>query len=91
MNKININELTEKTYDEGKEILLNAGYVQNDSAQDDNATGCDYILDTYFTLYDEEGEEIDAKSFVQHLNKNNDESNDDGSADIVVKEGWAQV
>lgn len=68
-----------------KKILLEAGYVQ------DVVKDCDYILDTYFTLYNEEDEEIDVKSFAQHMKIDNSPMNDDGSSDIVLSEEWQQV
>lgn len=85
--KIDLSNLRGLSYEEGRKILLDGGYVQNDSGRS-CGNDCDYILDTYFTLFDENGVEIDIKSFVQKFNKNDDVLNDDGSGDFLLSEEW---
>lgn len=89
--KIEIKELEKKNFEDGEKFLLENGYVQSDSATDDQSSYCDYIIDTYYTLYSEDGEEVHVVSFVRCYNKNNDPANDDGSADFVVREYWTEV
>lgn len=91
MAKVNIEELKKLNYDDGEKLLLTNEYVQNDAGRTDEAPLCDYIEDIYYTLYDEEGEELHKVSYTRHMNKNNDAENDDGSEDFVVKEGWEEV
>lgn len=91
MTKVNVEELKKLNYEEGKKLLLANGYVQTDTGISEDAPSCDYISDEYFTLFDEDGEELHIVSYSQYMNKNDDPSNDDGSADIVVKEGWEEV
>lgn len=88
--KVELNTLKNLNFKEGGKVLLEAGYSQAETMKSDS-TIADYLLDSYFTLSDEDGEELDRKSFVQHLNKNEDPDNDDGSSDFVVKEGWEQA
>lgn len=88
--KVELNTLKNLNFEEGETILLEAGYSATEGYQSDS-TIADYLLDSYFVLSDEDGEELDRKSFVQHLNRNNDPANDDGSSDFVVKEGWEQA
>lgn len=90
MKKVELNKLEGLNYEEGKKLLLNNGYVQNNSGRSDGVD-CDYILDTYFTLFDETNEETDVKSFVQKFNKNDEILNDDGSGDFLLSEEWANV
>lgn len=90
MRTVKLKELENKNFEEGEKILLKAGYVQQDSARDDGVD-CDYIFDTYFKLFDDDDEEVDVKSFVQHMNVNSDPLNDDGSEDFVVRELWVEL
>lgn len=91
MKKVKMNELQGMNFEEG-EILLNAhGYVNAGSAIDENSVSCDYISDTYFALYDEDGEEVHTVSFCVHANKNSDPQNDDGSGDYILKQGWEEI
>ena len=83
-------QLQNLSFNEGEKILLAAGYKATESEESDS-TIADYIIDFYYTLFDEEGETLDIKSFVQHKNKNSNEYNDDGGMDFVVKEGWEQA
>jgi len=91
MRKVSLEELAGMSFDDGSKVLLESGYVQTDSAKDDDAIDCDYISDTYFKLFDDEDNEVDIKSFVQHMKKNMDEGNDDGGLDVVLSEGWEQI
>lgn len=90
MRKIELRNLKGLNYEEGSNLLLSSGYLQNDSACSDGAD-CDYILDTYFILFDDDGDEIDVKSFVQKFNKNEDALNDDKSGDILLSERWDEA
>ena len=43
MKKVELNKLEGLNYEEGKKLLLNNGYVQNNSGRSDGVD-CDYIL-----------------------------------------------
>lgn len=88
MRKINVEELKGLNYEDGEKLLLANGYKQTQQAIDDEVNECDYIVDTYFTLYDEDEHTI---SFIQYMNKNEEPANDDGSSDFVVREYWDEV
>lgn len=85
-----IEELEGLGFEEGEKILLAAGYRRRDLAKSES-TIADYLTDIYFILYNEDDEELDKKSFVQHWNINDDPLNDDGTNDFLVKEFWSQV
>lgn len=90
MKKVELNALEKLSYEQGEKLLLKNGYIQNNCAKCEGAD-CDYILDTYFTLFGENDEEADIKSFVQKFNKNDDILNDDGSGDFLLNEEWQNV
>lgn len=90
MRKIELKKLERLSFEEGEKILLEAGYRATESSESES-TIADYMLDSYFVLSDEDGEELDRKSFVQHFNRNTDPANDDGSSDFVIKENWEQA
>lgn len=77
MKKIELEALQGKSYEEGVKILEAAGYYNSDSAQDDNCPSADYVTDEYWTLEDEDGKEIDIKTFEQFYN-----------GDEVLRERW---
>lgn len=92
-SKIIINDslIRDFDYEQGKKILENLGYIQDCSAEDSQNECCDYVLDTYFNLYDEDGDVIHTVSFVEYYNKNDDVTNDDGSMDYLVKSYWTEI
>ncbi len=77
MKKIELEVLQGKTYEEGEKILKAVGYYNSDSAQDNDCPSADYVTDEYWTLEDEDGKEIDIKTFEQFYN-----------GDEIVREGW---
>lgn len=91
MIKVNVEELKKLNYEDGKKLILANGYEQTNTGISEDSPSCDYISDEYFTLLGEDGEELHIVSYSQYMNKNDEPSNDDGSADIVVKEGWEEV
>lgn len=90
MKRIELSVLEKLDYESGEKLLLDSGYIQNESAECEGID-CDYILDAYFTLFDEDDEEVDTKSFVQKFNKNSNESNDDKSDDFLLSQSWQDV
>lgn len=91
MQKANVEELKKLNYQDGVNLLTELGYVQNDTGITEEVPSCDYIIDTYFILFDEDDEELHKVSYSQYMNKNNEPSNDDGNSDFVVKEEWQEV
>jgi hypothetical protein len=67
--KINFSELEKMSYEAGRELLLHADYVQNNTAVD---TKADYnINDEYYSLFDEvTGNELHTVSFVTYTKDN---------------------
>lgn len=62
---INIEELNRLPYEEASDLLRAAGYVQHDNADDVyNGNKADRISDSYYFLYDEDDNKIDAIDFV---------------------------
>lgn len=51
------------SFEEGKIYLKENGYVQNDSASSIDTTISDRVEDIYFTLYDENDQELDVISY----------------------------
>lgn len=90
MKKVDIEELKKLSFEEGENLLKSLGYCNNDGcAVEDNPPFVDYIEDCYYTLYDEEDEEIDTVSYVRLFNKNLEDP--EGLSDFVVKEGWERA
>lgn len=87
--KVDIEELKKLSFEEGEKLLKSLGYCNNDCTVDDNPPSVDYIEDCYYTLYDEEDEEIDTVSYVRFCNKNQEDP--EGLSDFVIKEGWKRV
>ena len=77
---VDISELIGKTYEQGKEILESAGYYQSSTARDDDCPSADFADDEYWTLLDDDDEEIDLKTYETfYINEK------------IVKEGWNNV
>lgn len=89
VKKVDIEELKKLNFEEGEKLLKSLGYCNNDCAVDDTPPSVDYIEDCYYTLYDEEDEEIDTVSYVRFCNKNPEDP--EGLSDFVIKEGWERV
>ena len=64
--KIKQAELEGLTRKEGEDLLLVAGYIEDDdySDRDEYEMGEYYHYDQYYTLYDEDENELDKVSFV---------------------------
>lgn len=91
MRFVELKELENKNCEEGEKILLEAGYEQNDAVKDSECNNCDYVVDIYYTLFDESNDPVDIKSFVTYYNYNHSETNDDGSEDFIVKAFWNEM
>lgn len=61
---IKIAELYNSNLEEGKEILRKYNYVPSESEQESGSSNEIIMSDDYFTLYDEDGDEIDVISYV---------------------------
>lgn len=79
---INMNKLHNMTFEEGKIYLERNGYVQSDSASSTDTTISDRVEDIYFTLYDEDDQELDVISYCMFYNEV-------GVEDLeIVSQGW---
>lgn len=79
---INMNKLHNMTFEEGKIYLERKGYIQNDSANSTDTTISDRVEDIYFTLYDEDDQEVDVISYYMFYNEV-------GVEDLeIVSQGW---
>ena len=89
ITKVNIKDLENLSFEEGKKLLENLGYINN-KLQSQNTEKLkngisDYVSDQYFSLYDEENIELDTVSFETYYNRvgeNNEE---------IVKTCWWQL
>lgn len=82
---INMNKLHNMTFEEGKIYLERNGYVQSDSASSTDTTMSDRVDDIYFTLYDEDDQEVDVISYCMFYNQVTDRENEDIE---IISEGW---
>ena len=79
---IDIKKLKIMNYEDGKTYLEQNGYVQNDSASSIDTTISDRVEDIYFTLYDENDQELDVISYCMFYNEV-------GVEDLeIVSQGW---
>lgn len=70
-----------RAYSIGKEN----GYVQNDSASSIDTTISDRVEDIYFTLYDENDQELDVISYCMFYNQIGNREDEDIE---IISEGW---
>ena len=82
---IDINKLHKMTFEEGKIYLEQNGYIQNDSANSTDTTISDRVEDIYFTLYDEDGQEVDVISYYMFYNQIGNREDEDKE---IISEDW---
>ena len=82
---INMNKLHNMTFEEGKIYLERNGYIQNDSANNTDTTISDRVEDIYFTLYDEDDQEVDVVSYYMFYNQIGNREDEDIE---IISEGW---
>lgn len=82
---IDMNKLHNMSFEEGKIYLKENGYVQNDSASSIDTTISDRVEDTYFTLYDENDQEVDVISYYMFYNQISNREDEDIE---IIYEGW---
>ena len=82
---INMNKLHNMTFEEGKIYLERNGYVQSDSASSTDTTISDRVEDIYFTLYDEDDQEVDVISYCMFYNQISNREDEDIE---IISEGW---
>ena len=77
--KVKQTELEGLTRKEGEDLLLVAGYIEDDdySDRDEYEMGEYYHYDQYYTLYDEDENELDKVSFVTIYQKSEECMEDD--------------
>ena len=77
--KINQEELEDLTLENGRKLLLSVGYVEDGSYsdRDEYEMGEYYHYDQYYTLYDEDENELDKVSFVTIYQKSEECMEDD--------------
>lgn len=79
---IDIKKLKIMNYEDGKTYLEQNGYVQSDSVSSIDTTISDRVEDIYFTLYDENDQELDVISYCMFYNEV-------GVEDLeIVSQGW---
>ena len=78
--KISLKRLVGLSQEDGEKLLLAAGYIQDN-------TYCDDHDDTYYSLYDEDGQEIDTKSWTTTYEKAA-EIEDDIRNDKFIESHW---
>ena len=83
MEKVKFEELKGLDYEEGKQLLENFGYIGGNTGSTESNIS-DYVEDEYFTLYDDDGEEIDIISWEMYCNGSGEDVE-------VVKEGWSNA
>lgn len=79
---INMNKLHNMSYEEGKVYLERNEYVQSGSASSTDTTISDRVEDIYFTLYDEDDQEVDVISYCMFYNEIGVENLE------IVSQGW---
>ena len=77
--KISLKRLVGLSQEDGEKLLLAAGYIQDNTYCDDD--------DTYYSLYDEDGQEIDTKSWTTTYEKAA-EIEDDIRNDKFIESHW---
>lgn len=82
---IDMNKLHNMSFEEGKIYLKENGYVQNDSVSSIDTTISDRVEDTYFTLYDENDQELDVISYCMFYNQIGNREDEDIE---IISEGW---
>lgn len=82
---IDMNKLHNMSFEEGKIYLKENGYVQNDSVSSIDTTISDRVEDTYFTLYDEDDQEVDVISYCMFYNQIGNREDEDIE---IISEGW---
>lgn len=82
---IDMNKLHNMSFEEGKIYLKENGYVQNDSISSIDTTISDRVEDTYFTLYDEDDQEVDVISYCMFYNQIGNREDEDIE---IISEGW---
>lgn len=82
---INMNKLHNMTFEEGKIYLERNGYVQSDSASSTDTIISDRVEDIYFTLYDEDDQEVDVISYCMVYNQISNREDEDIE---IISEGW---
>lgn len=80
MKKINIEELKKLNYIEGEELLAANGYVKGDVCKYHIVQNTEYYEDTYFTLFDENENDVHTVSFYQYI-----------IDDVAVKNTWEEL
>ena len=82
---IDMNKLHNMSYEEGKVYLERNGYIQSDSASSTDTTISDRVEDIYFTLYDEDNQEVDVISYCMFYNQISNREDEDIE---IISEGW---
>ena len=82
---IDMNKLHNMSYEEGKVYLERNEYVQSGSASSTDTTISDRVEDIYFTLYDEDDQDVDVISYCMFYNQIGNRENEDIK---IISEGW---
>lgn len=92
MEKVNMTLLEGLCYDEGENILQNAGYNIPDMEYISECLKdfADIISDQYFCLYNDEGEEIDTISYTSYIKFTGKEDNGMKEG-YIVKVKWERL
>lgn len=68
MKKVDIGELKKLDYEEGVKLLESLGYYKSDVSEDGECPKADVLESTYFTLLDENDNEIDKITYENFYN-----------------------
>jgi hypothetical protein len=88
MKKVDIEVLKKLNYEDGKKLLIAAGYDGGDQVTDVSAGLADFVRDEYWRLFDEDADEIaDVITWTEYFNiikYNPGDLNDEE----IVRAGW---
>lgn len=86
---VDITVLNNMEYTDAENFVHNNGYINTIGADEVAASKSDRVADTYYELYDNDGNMVDMISFHQYYNGENI-NNPDLDAEII-EQGWERV
>lgn len=87
---INIDELKKLNYEDGKTLLLSAGYVAQGSDESPcYSTEAEKIIDEHFYLFDEDDEQVDLINYTILCNLSGEP--DDEQEMEIIRAYWERI
>lgn len=86
---LDITVLNNMEYADAENFVHNNGYINTIGSDEVAASKSDRVADTYYELYDNDGNMVDMINFYQYYNGENI-NNPDLNAEIV-EQGWERV